>query len=244
MAEDVRHLLVLADSLAYHGPRSPVPLTDPRLYPNVMAAALGGSVRVDLLARLGWSAREAWWALTKDPRSWGEYVGRADGLVLAVGGFDQLPAALPSYLREGLAYVRPGGLRRGARGAYAVAAPRVMRLTGGRMRQLPQAATDHYLTRCVEAVRAFRPGIPVVLMGPSPWESALYPPTRGHAPAVVAAREWARGQGTGFVDLDPVVRPALDRREGNPDGLHWGWPTHAAVGAALAHELRAQGWRP
>lgn len=244
MADPGRHVLVLGDSLAFHGPVSPVPLTDPRLYPNVMAAALGDDVQVDLLARFGWSARDAWWALTKDPRSWGEYVGRADALVLAVGGFDQLPAALPTYLREGLAYVRPGGVRRRVKDAYAQAAPHVMRLTGGLMRQLPQSATDHYLARCHDAVVAFRPGIPVVLMGPSPWDSDLYPSQRHHAAAVRAAEAWASLHGTGLVDLDPLVLPHLRAGTNNPDGLHWGWPTHTDVGAALAGELIARGWAP
>lgn len=230
----MRHVLVLADSLAFHGPERAEPLTDPRLYPNVMAAHLGDAVGVDLLARLGWTARDAWWALTKDPRSWGEYVPRADALVLAVGGFDHLPAALPSYWREGLAYIRPGSVRRRAKAAYATAAPRVMRVTDGRMRQLPQAATDRYLTRCVQAVRALRPGIPVVLMGPSPYDSDLYPSQRPHAAAVVAAAEWAKSLETAFVDLDPLVLPDLVAGRNNADGMHWGWDTHQRVGRALA----------
>ena len=135
MPEPTRYVLVLGDSLAFHGPQTAVPLTDERLYPNVMASGLGNEVRIDLLARLGWTARDAWWALTKDPHSWGEYVGRADGLLLAVGGFDQLPAAVPTYVRESLAYVRPGALRRRAKSTYASVAPHIMRVTDGRMRQ-------------------------------------------------------------------------------------------------------------
>ena len=37
----MRHVLVFGDSLTFHGPATPVALTDPRLFPNVMAAALG-----------------------------------------------------------------------------------------------------------------------------------------------------------------------------------------------------------
>jgi len=233
---------VIADSLSYHGPLSAEPYTDARLYPQVMAAELGDDVSIDLLARLGYTARDAWWALTKDPRAWGEYVGRADALLIAVGGFDQLPAAIPSVLRESLAYVRPGSLRRRVRDVYVRAAPRVMSMTDGRLRQLPQKATDHYLTRCVEGVRVFRPNIPVVALGPAPFDSALYPAQRAHAPAVLAGRGWAQNCGVTFVDLDPLVAPHLAAGRNNPDGLHWGWECHADVGRAAAQAFRAAGW--
>ena len=242
MPATTRHVLVLGDSLTYLGPEPGNVLTDPRLFPNVMAGRLEGEVAIDLLARLGWGARDAWWALTKDPRSWGQYVPRADALVLAVGGFDQLPAVIPSYAREGMAYLRPGGLRRSVRRTYHRVAPPLMRATDGRLRQLPQAATDRYLARCLEAVWALRPGIPVVLVGPSPYDSALYPAQRPHPAAVRAARAWASEHGTGFVDLDPLVTPHLRAGRNNPDGLHWGWETHAEVGEALAHELTRVGW--
>lgn len=58
-------LLVRADSLAFHGPERGNPVDDPRLWPNVAAAALGG--RVELVAGIGWTARNAWYALTHDP---------------------------------------------------------------------------------------------------------------------------------------------------------------------------------
>ncbi|HKQ42946.1 MAG TPA: SGNH/GDSL hydrolase family protein, partial [Pseudonocardia sp.] len=41
-------LLVLADSLAFHGPERAEPADEPRLWPNVAAAALGG--RAELVA--------------------------------------------------------------------------------------------------------------------------------------------------------------------------------------------------
>ena len=37
---EARHVLVLGDSLSFHGPDQPYRPSDPRLYPNVMAAAL------------------------------------------------------------------------------------------------------------------------------------------------------------------------------------------------------------
>ena len=59
---------------------------------------------------------------------------------------------------------------------------------------MPQPATDAYLGRIVQAVRYWRPGVPIVLLGPSPFDSPYYPAAAGHAPAVAAAttgrRSW------------------------------------------------------
>ncbi len=252
-----RHVLVLGDSLCFHGPeRTEIP-TDPRTFPQALAARLaagadgadgygdsdgGGQVEVDLLARPGWTARDAWWALTKDPVAWGVYLPRSDALVLAVGGMDQLPAAVPTWLREGIAYVRPGGLRRRVRRGYLTLSPAVIRTVNGRLRQLPQVATDRYLTRIVAAARHWRPGLPIVLVGPSPWTASIYPSWRTHAPAVAAARSWAAAQQVGFVDTDPIVCPTLHDGTANPDGMHWAWSAHRGIAVAAAGELRRQGW--
>lgn len=244
MGDVTRHVLVLADSLAFHGPDQPHRPSDPRLYPNRMAAALstatGDDVRADVVARLGWTARDAWWAVTKDPNVWGELVPRADALVLGVGQMDHLPAAVPTWLRDSMPYIRPGSVRRRVRDAYRTAAPHMIRATGGRMRQLPQEATDHYLARIVEGVRTFRPGLPVVLLGPSPHAASSYPSHRHHDPAVSAARRWARAHDSGLVDLDPIVAPSLSAGTGNPDGMHWAWEVHEAIGEALAAEVLAR----
>lgn len=236
-----RHLFLLADSLAFQGPGQPVPPTDERLYSNVCARLLTeagwGSVTVDLVARQGWTARDAWWGMTKDPMAFGVYVHRADALVIGVGGMDQLPAAIPTWARDSIPYLRPGSLRRTARAVYRRGSPWGIRVLGGSMRQLPQPATDRYLSRIVTAMRHWRPGIPAVLMGPSPWSAPTYPVQRTHPPAVAAARRWARAHGVAFVDLDPLVSPALRAGQGNPDGLHWAWSTHERVGQALAEAL-------
>src|SRR4051812_43190966 len=113
---DVRRVLVIADSLAFHGPRQPELLTHSALYPNVLARELGAEV--DVVARLGWTARDAWWALTRDPAVYSVLLPRADAVVLGVGGMDQLPASLPTYLREGISYLRPGWVRRPVRSAF------------------------------------------------------------------------------------------------------------------------------
>jgi hypothetical protein len=83
-----KHVLVVADSLAFHGPTQFERPDDERLYPNVMGAALGPDVEVELVARPGWTARDAWWALTKDPNVWGRWLPEADAVVIGVGGMD------------------------------------------------------------------------------------------------------------------------------------------------------------
>ncbi|MGN6611248.1 MAG: diglucosylglycerate octanoyltransferase [Angustibacter sp.] len=230
-------LLVIGDSLTYHGPSGPELVTDARLWPQRVAAATGR--RVDLLARQGWTARDAWWALTKDPVAWSVLLPRADVLVLAVGGMDSLPASVPTYLREGIAFVRPAPLRRVVRRTYRRWHPSVVRLGRGRLRALPQRATDHYLSRVVAGARHYRPGLAVVALTPPPWRSDQYPVRDGHAAAVVAAREWAAREQVRLVDVEPVVERMWRSGGGNPDGLHWDWPTHAAVAEAVTAAVEA-----
>ena len=229
------HLFVVADSLAFHGPERIEQPTDDRLYPMVCARELGAEV--DLVAREGWTARDAWWALTKDPMAYGVYLPRADYVVIGVGGMDQLPASIPTWLRDSLPYVRPGVLRRRLRRAYRDLTPGVIRATGGRLRQLPQDATDRYLTRIIQTVRVLRPDVPVVLVAPTPYRSAYYPSTRHHAGASTAAHRLARVLHIGLVDPESAVLPGLRDGSANPDGMHWSWAAHRHVGCALAETL-------
>ena len=226
----VPHLLVLADSLAFHGPERAERPSDPRLYPQISGQRLG--MQVDLAARQGWTARDAWWALTKDPVVWGEYLPRADALFIGVGGMDQLPTPVPTWLRESIPYVRQGRVRRTTREALKRVTPPMARAVGGPFRTLPQAVTDRYLTRIVEGVRTMRPGLPIALLGPPPWTGSYYPSTRAHDPALAAAKTWARAQGVVYVDVEPIVGPRLATC--NPDGMHWSWEVHALVGKAIS----------
>ncbi len=237
-----RHILVLADSLSYHGPTQFEVPDDPRLYPNVMAASLGADVVADLIARPGWTARDAWWALTKDPNVWGRLLPATSAVVIGVGGMDQLPAAIPTWLREGIPYVRPGALRRQVRRTFLAAAPPIVRATGGPFRQLPQQATDRYLTRCVEAIKHWRPDLPIAVLGPSAYRASTYPSAAPHAPAVTAARTWAQQLDVVLVEPDRHVLPTLRDRSGNPDGMHWSFAVHEAVGRDLAEALVQQGF--
>ncbi len=238
-----RHLLVIGDSLAFHGPDRPYVLTDPRLFPNVAAENVGVDVEVDVVARLGWTARDAWWAVTKDPYVWGVVLPRADALVITVGGMDQLPAAIPTYLRDGIPYVRPAALRRRVRDAYRVLSPLAIRLSGGHLRQLPQRATDHYLGRIAQVVRHFNPDIPVVLVGPGVHQATDYPTDRHHQPALLAARRWADKHQTGYLEIDDLIAPSLADGSANPDGIHYSWRSHQLIGEAIAQELAVVGFK-
>ena len=237
---------MLGDSLAFHGPVEAVGARDPRTWPWVAATEAsrtspGGAAAVDLVARPGWTARDAWWAVTRDPVVWSVLVPRADALVLAVGGMDALPASLPTWWREGIAALRPAPVRRAVRRTYRRLHPAVVRATGGRWRALPQAATDRYLTRVVEGVRFYRPDLPVAVLTPPPWRSEQYPLRTTHAPAVRACRAWAASTGVAVADVVEEVARMHARGEGNPDGLHWDWPTHAAVGRLVAQALADAG---
>jgi hypothetical protein len=232
-------LLVVADSLSFHGPERGELSTHPGLFGNVAAVEL--DTTLDLVARRGWTARDAWWALTRDPQVYSVLLPRADAVLLAVGGMDYLPSVLPTYLREGIAYLRPPALRRAARTAYLATQPVGARLTGGRWRTLPQRLTDEYLSLCVYGVRYYHPGVPVLGILPPPHRAPLYGAvTAGHAPAVAAARAWGRRESVPMVDVSAVVERHLPLGRCSSDGMHWGWDCHAEVGRLVAAAVRAQ----
>ncbi|NBH04059.1 diglucosylglycerate octanoyltransferase, partial [Amycolatopsis sp. SID8362] len=164
-------LLVFGDSLSFHGPEGPCAADEPRLWPNVAAAALGGTA--DLVAGIGWNARDAWWSLTGDPRVWAD-LHHVDAVVFAVGSMDTLPSPLPTYLRTGLRYLRPDPVRRVVRKAYLAAQPRLSVAFRGRPTVLPAKLTVQYLDTAVGALRALRPDLPVFGMLPSVHRAAAY----------------------------------------------------------------------
>ena len=232
----MRRVLVIGDSLAFHGPEQGELLTHPGLFPNVLGRLLG--TEVDTVARLGWTARDAWWALTRDPYVYSVLLPRADVVVLAVGGMDHLPAAVPAYLRHGLDYIRPGGVRRAVKRAFHHAHPYVVRATRGRLRTLPQHVTLHYLTRCVEAIRAVHPGTAVVGIVPPPFDAWYYGNViRTHPPAVAAHKAWGARMDVPLADLDAVIAPHLAAGTLNSDGMHWSWPAHEDVAKAVADAI-------
>ena len=236
-------LLVLADSLAFHGPERAEPADDPRLWPNVAAAALGG--RAELVAGIGWTARHAWQALIRDPRIWAT-LPRVDALVLGVGGMDTLPSPLPTALRELLPLVRPEGLRRVVRPAYRRLQPGLAwtfarTLPGGGPVALPPRLTVRHLEQCRAAVLAIRPGIPVVAVLPPVHRAAEYARVHVGRPAAErATRAWAQAHGVALLDLKALVGEHVLSGRGNPDGMHWGWSAHAEVGRECAALLRSE----
>ncbi|OLL73188.1 hypothetical protein Ae168Ps1_1571c [Pseudonocardia sp. Ae168_Ps1] len=233
-------LLVVADSLAFHGPERPYPADEPRLWPNLAAARLGG--RAELVARAGWTARHAWSAVSGDPRVWA-VLPHVDAVVLGVSGMDSLPSPLPTALRELIPALRPAPLRRvvrdGYRRAQPVLAPLLAELPGGGPATLPARLTASYLERCRSAVHALRPGLPVVALLPSVHRAADYGRVHPHRAATeTAMRAWAaRAPGVTLLDTAALVGDHVLGGHGNPDGMHWGWAGHRAVGTALADEL-------
>jgi hypothetical protein len=172
--------------------------------------------------------------MTRDPRVWA-LLPEVDVLVLAVGSMDTLPSPLPTYLREGLRYLRPDGLRRWGRTAYLAAQPYLARALGGRPVALPPRLTVRYLGDCLRAVRTLRPGLPAVGILPAVHRAAAYGFVHtGHRPAVAAVRRWGRAAGVPLLDLPALVGEHVFAGSGNPDGMHWGWDAHAEVGSALA----------
>ena len=233
---------MFGDSLSFHGPDGPYAADDERLWPNRAAAALGG--RAELFARAGWTARDAFWALTSDPGVWAQ-LPKADVLVLAVGSMDSLPSPLPTYLREGLRYLRPDPLRRWVRDRYVAAQPWLARALHGRPVALPPALTVRYLDRVLGSIRALRPDLPAVAVLPPVHRASSYGFVHTGRPSAVAAiGEWGERAGVPLLDLASLVGEHVLGGRGNPDGIHWGWEAHELVGKALADEAGALLDRP
>jgi diglucosylglycerate octanoyltransferase len=229
-------LLVFGDSLSFQGPDRPYPSDEPRLWPNLAAAAVHG--QTELVAGSGWTARDAYWALTGDPRVW-SLLPRADVLVLAVGSMDTLPSPLPTYLRQGLRYLRPDPLRRWARRTYLDAQPWLARVTRGRPVALPSALTVRYLNQILVSIRALRPTLPAVAVLPPMHRAHSYGYVHTARPgATEAIRSWGRSAGVPLLDLAALTGEHVLAGRGNPDGMHWGWEAHRAVGEALASTIR------
>jgi diglucosylglycerate octanoyltransferase len=228
-------LVVLGDSLCYYGPKGGLPADHPQIWPNLVAAEFGWDV--ELVARVGWTCRDAYWALIGDPRLWAA-LPHAAAVVFAVGGMDTLPSPLPTALREQIRYIRPPALRRRVRAAYRWAQPRLSPL--GRPVALPPKLSVHYLERSRAALTQLRPELPIV---------ATLPPTHrcrdygyahpGRVAATAAVASWAAEHGLPAVDLyAPTVEHVLSGVDANPDGIHWGWAAHRAVAREMSTALR------
>lgn len=227
-------LLVIADSLSYFGPKGGLPADHPRIWPNLVGAELDWDV--ELIGRIGWTCRDAYWALIGDPRVWAA-VPRAGAVVFAVGGMDTLPSPLPTALRELIRYVRPPALRRGVRATYNWLQPKLSKL--GRPVALPPKVSVDYLEQSREALAQLRPDLPVVAVLPSVHDCAAYGRVHsGREPAVQALRAWSARTSVPLVDLAEAVRDNIFSGEANPDGIHWGWDGHTAVANSMVKTLQ------
>ncbi|WP_072688350.1 diglucosylglycerate octanoyltransferase [Rhodococcus marinonascens] len=230
-------LLVLADSLSYYGPKGGLPSDHPDIWPNLVARELGWDV--ELVARIGWTSRDVWWALTQDPRVWSA-IPRAGAVVFAVGGMDSLPSPLPTAFREQLRYIRPPALRRLVRSGYQWIQPRLSPL--GWPVALPPRLSVEYLENSRAALAYVRPSLPVIGTLPSVHRSEAYGKAHSGRPAAVAAiSAWAEQENVPLVDLAEAVRANIFSDQANPDGIHWGWDAHTEVADAMLTALRAAG---
>lgn len=230
-------ILVLADSLSFYGPVGGLAADDARIWPNRVGAALDRPV--ELFARIGWTSRDIWWAITQDPRIWAA-LPKADVVVLAYGGMDSLPSPLPTALREQIRYVRPSGLRQRVRDAYGWLQPRLSRV--GWPMALPPGLTVDYYEKVRASIAHLRPDLPIVVALPpthaSPYYGHAHP---GRVPTSSAVERWARSHALPVVDFYPVT--AADFTDGpdkmNPDGIHWGLHTHEAIAGLVTPAVRA-----
>ncbi len=227
-------LLVIADSLSYFGPKGGLPADHPRIWPNLVGAELDWDVEV--VGRIGWTCRDAYWALIGDPRVWAA-VPRAGAVVFAVGGMDSLPSPLPTALRELIRYVRPPALRRRVRATYTWLQPKLSKL--GRPVALPPKVSVDYLEQSREALAHLRPDLPFVAVLPSVHNCEAYGRVHsGREPAVKALRAWSARTSVPLVDLGEAVRDNIFSGDANPDGIHWGWAGHTAVANAMVKTLQ------
>lgn len=228
-------LLVLADSLAYYGPKGGLPADDPRIWPNLVGREFDWDV--ELIARIGWTCRDAYWALVQDPRVWAA-VPHASAVVIATGGMDTLPSPLPTALREQIRYIRPPALRRRVRDAYGWLQPRLSPL--GWPVALPPHVSVDYLEQIRGALSTLRPDLPIIATLPAVHQCAAYANVHvGREPAVRRTTEWAAAHDLPLVDLKPPVEGHIGGPDANPDGIHWGWQGHENVAQAMIKAISA-----
>jgi hypothetical protein len=236
-------LVVLGDSFTFHGPDGPVPLHEPRLYPNVLRALLaarsGRAWEVAVVARAGWSVRDVWLALQKDVHLQQRVLLGAEAVVLGVGSFDWVPVGVPTPLRALLPYVRPTELRRRLRELLDRRHHVLVRATGGRIVRTPASVYAHNWRKSVEGIRVFAPDAALCALLPgihrAPYYAGLHP---HHARGVTLTRRLAAEASVPLVDLPAIGARHLDGL--NVDGIHWSWAQHAEVAAAMAGALPVQ----
>lgn len=233
-------LVVLGDSLAFHGPEIPLPPAWPDFFPSVLrgrlAAETGRAWTSTVVAREGWGLRDVWLALQKDVHLQQDVLMGADAVVLAAGSFDFVPVGMPTPLRALIPYLRPPTLRRRVRVGLDRAHPWLVRTTRGALVRTPPSVYAHCWRKSVEALRLFAPDAALCAVLPSIHRAGYYAHRHPHHAAGMAlTRRLASELDVPLVDLADITGRHLG--ELNPDGLHWGWAQHREVGEAMAATL-------
>lgn len=237
-------VVVLGDSTAFVDASGPQVPATPHLYPNVMATALAQRlavpVGVTVVARPGLTVREGAYAVTKEQHLQFDLLAHADAVVIGLGSFDHAPAGVPAAVEATLPYLWPDGLRRRARALSRAAYPRLVRLTGARLRRTPSREFERLFRQLLDQVRGLTWGRAAgVVLGPTSHRSAYY----GHRHPRFRAAErhqlgLAREHGFAAVPVWDLVSPHADTL--NRDGIHWPAAAHEAVGHAAAAALAEQ----
>ena len=187
-------------------------------------------------ARIGWTCRDAWWALTQDPRVWAT-VPRAGAVVLR---------ASAAWTRCRRRCRPPCAKVCGTCGRPRCAASSAPR-TGGFSPGCPARAGR---SRCRRAQRRIprelrerwrtAPRLPVIGTLPSVHRSeALRQGPPRPAPARCArSPAWAIAEDVPLVDLGRRSATTSIPATRNPDGIHWGWEAHRRVAAAVVDAVR------
>lgn len=237
---DPLRILVLGDSLCFHGPDARLHTHDERMFPNVMARALattaGRPAEAVVVARSGWNTRDLWELVTKDVWMQERVLPGADVVVLHGVGADALPVGLPTWAKDLIPRVPNPALRKRLRRLYTRHHADLVRLSAGRMRMVPRTVTLDLWPRLVDMVRFYSDGAIVVACGCPPTRGLLHGRVDPHsAPATGDLRRLAAAKEVPFVDPQPLCDVAAY----NPDGIHWDYESHRRVGQALADAARA-----
>lgn len=232
---DPLRILVLGDSLCYHGPDARLRTDDPRMFPNVMAdrvqAGTGRRTEAVVVARSGWNTRDLWELVTKDVAAQERDLPAADVVVVHGVGADALPVGIPTWLKDLIPRVPSAALRKRLRRLYVRRHAQLVRVTAGRMRMVPRRVTLDLWPRLVDMVSFYSDGAVVVACGCPPTSGLLHGRVDPHSAAGTAdVRRMATEKGLPFVDPQPLCDVAAY----NPDGIHWDYGSHLRVGEALA----------
>ena len=233
-------LVVLGDSTSFTDHRGPQLPTEPGLYPNVAAAHLSTmldrEVTPTVLARPGWTVRDAQRATTKDRHVMFDVLARAHAVVIGVGSFDHAPGGIPPSVEAVVPYLRPATVRRRVRKALTAAYPWAVKATGHRFHRTAPTEFARLYDLLLTQVRGLTRGAPGVSLGPINHRARYYGDVHPRRDAAEARQfEIARAHGYATVGGREHVEAFED--DLNPDGIHWHAKGHEAVGIAIADAL-------